>query len=117
MTLGRWGEELAKLVEEKGNSLDRLTMLAARRSDVRQTVFIATHEPTRANQKPRITRVTKLAERPDGVLVRVDASDFTDYAAVRFGPDQPPAASVEPCTIRPFPVASPRPWQATAICG
>ena len=96
VTLGRWGEELAKRVEEKGNTLDRLTMLAARRSAVRHTVFVATHEPTRANRKPRIRHVTKLAERPDGVLVRVDASDFTDYAAVRFGPDQPPAASAPP---------------------
>ncbi|MDP6059319.1 MAG: hypothetical protein QGH33_10525, partial [Pirellulaceae bacterium] len=88
VTLGRWGDELAKLVEERKSKLDRLTMLAARRSGVRQTAFITTHEPTRGGQKPRITGVTKLAQRPDGVLVRVDASDFTDYAAVRFGADK-----------------------------
>ena len=88
VTLGRWGNELAKLVEERKSKLDHLTMLAARRSGVRQTAFITTHEPTRASQKPRITGVTKLAQRPDGVLVRVDATDFTDYAAVRFGADQ-----------------------------
>ena len=88
VTLGRWGNELAKLVEESKSKLDHLTMLAARRSGVRQTAFITTHEPTRAGQKPRITGVTKLAQRADGVLVRVDAADFTDYVAVRFGADQ-----------------------------
>jgi parallel beta-helix repeat protein len=88
VTLGQWGDELAKQVAKAGNTLDRLTMLAARRSGVRQTAFIATHEPTRAGQSPRITRVTKLAQNPNGALVRIDAADFTDYAAVRFGADQ-----------------------------
>ena len=88
VTLGRWGDELAKLVEERKSKLPHLTMLATRRSGVRQTAFITTHEPTRAGRKPRITGVTKLAQRPDGVLVRVDAADFTDYVAVRFGADQ-----------------------------
>ena len=88
VTLGRWGDELAKLVEERKSKLPHLTMLATRRSGVRQTAFITTHEPTRAGRKPRITGVTKLAQRPDGVLVRVDATDFTDYVAVRFGADQ-----------------------------
>ena len=88
VTLGRWGDELAKLVEERKSKLPHLTMLATRRSGVRQTAFITTHEPTRAGRKPRITGVTKLAQRADGVLVRVDAADFTDYVAVRFGADQ-----------------------------
>lgn len=88
VTLGRWGDELAKLVEERKSKLPHLTMLATRRSGVRQTAFITTHEPTRVGRKPRITGVTKLAQRPEGVLVRVDAADFTDYVAVRFGADQ-----------------------------
>ena len=62
-------------------------MLAARRSGVRRTCFVSTHEPTRAGRPPRITRITKVAEQPNGVLVRVDANEFTDYAAVRFGAD------------------------------
>jgi hypothetical protein len=87
---GAWGDELARLVAEhqKGAKLDRLSTLIVRRAGVRDTVFAATHEPFANQQRPRIKAVRKIAQTRDAVLVRVDADDFMDYAAVAFGPQK-----------------------------
>jgi hypothetical protein len=88
---GNWGEPYARLVEEKSKGerkLDRLSALMVRRENRAETVFIATHEPYADRQKPRIRAVSKLAITDEAVLVQVDAEDFTDYAAVSFGPQE-----------------------------
>jgi len=73
-----------------GVGVHGVPMLVARRN-CRDTVFVATHEPVVAPAAPQIRAVTRLAETTDALLARVDAKDFTDYAAVAFGPqkDQP----------------------------
>jgi len=86
---GVWGKEYEKLVAERykdKRSLDRLASLVVRRDDHAQTVYVATHEPCAKDERPRIRGVTKLAQTEDAVLVRVDGDQFTDYAAVSFGP-------------------------------
>ncbi len=83
VTHGISGIELGKSVNR---TFDPLGMLIARRAAVRETVFAATHEPYANAARPQITAVTKLAQSDRAVLVRVDAADFTDYAAVSFGP-------------------------------
>jgi hypothetical protein len=83
VTHGISGIELGKSVER---TFDPLGMLIARRAGVRQTVFAATHEPYANAAKPQITAVTQLAQTDNAMLVRVDAKDYTDYAAVSFGP-------------------------------
>jgi hypothetical protein len=83
VTFGISGIELGKAVKR---TFDPLGMLIVRRAGVRQTVFAATHEPYGNAAKPQITAVTMLAQSGSAVLVRVDAADFTDYAAVAFGP-------------------------------
>lgn len=83
VTHGISGIELGKQVKR---TFDRLGMLIARRAGVRQTVFAATHEPYANAAKPQITAVTKLAQSDRAILVRVVAKDYTDYAAVSFGP-------------------------------
>jgi hypothetical protein len=86
---GVWGDALAAMVKKvKGTEVDRLSTVMVRRSGKRDTVFVATHEPHANDEKPRVTRVTKLAQDEDAIVVRVDASDFTDYAAVGFGPEK-----------------------------
>jgi hypothetical protein len=87
---GTWGDELAKLTaaRQPGAVLDRLTMLAARRSGVRDTVFAVVHEPYANAEKPQVTAVTTLDRTPSAVLVRVEGAGFTDYAAVAFGPQK-----------------------------
>ncbi len=83
VTHGISGIELGKQVNR---TFDPLGMLIARRAGVRQTVFAATHEPYANAAKPQITAVTRLAQSAGSILLRVDAADFTDYAAVSFGP-------------------------------
>ena len=85
VTHGVSGIELGKAVNR---TFDPLGMLIARRAGVRQTVFAATHEPYANAVRPRITAVTKLAQSPEAILLRVDAADFTDYVAVAFGPQR-----------------------------
>ena len=85
VTHGLTGIELAK---QQQRAFDTLGMVIARRADVRRTVFAATHEPYANEAQPRITALTKLAQTDSAILVRVDAADFTDYAAVAFGPQQ-----------------------------
>ncbi len=89
VTLGTWGNELAELVAQhrKGGEMDRLSMTAVRRQGRPQSVFIATHEPRSAGQTPEVRAVTKLAETTAGVVVRIDARTFTDFAAVVYAPD------------------------------
>lgn len=76
-----------------GVDVHGVPMLVARRN-CRGTAFVSTHEPVAAPATPRIRAVTKLAETADAMLVRVDASDFTDYAAVAFGPQKEQAEHV-----------------------
>jgi hypothetical protein len=83
VTHGISGIELGKAVKR---TFDPLGMLIARRAGIRQTVFVATHEPYANAAKPQITAVTRWAKTDNAILVRVDAADFTDYAAVAFGP-------------------------------
>ena len=83
VTYGISGIELGKSVKR---TFDPLGMLIVRRAGVRQTVFTATHEPYANAAKPQTTAVTRLAKTDNAILVRVDAADFTDYAAVAFGP-------------------------------
>jgi hypothetical protein len=87
---GVWGEELAKLVAKhhKGAVMDRLNALVVRRAGARETVFAAVHEPYAGNETPRVTRVTQAGQSKDTLVVRVESPDFTDYAAVAFGPQE-----------------------------
>ncbi|MEO5367745.1 MAG: heparinase II/III family protein [Magnetococcus sp. WYHC-3] len=82
VTRGISGIELGKQVK---HTFDPLGMLIVRRAGVRQTVFTAVHEPYTNAATPRITAVTVLARTEHAMLVRVDAADYTDYAAVSFG--------------------------------
>jgi hypothetical protein len=84
---GVWGDELAQLVAKhhKGAVMDRLNALLVRRSG-RETVFATVHEPYAGADQPRVTRVTKLGESAEAIVVRVETPEFTDYAAVAFGP-------------------------------
>ena len=83
---GVWGNELAKLVSEqhKGAKLDQLATVVARRIN-RTALFTACHEPYQGDDQPRVTRVVTLARTKDSAVIRIDAADFTDYAAVSFG--------------------------------
>jgi hypothetical protein len=83
VTHGVSGIELGKQVDR---TFDALGMLIVRRAGVRQTIFVATHEPYAKTAKPQIRAVTTLTQSDRAVLVRVDAEDYTDYAAVSFGP-------------------------------
>jgi len=85
-TLVTHGVSGIKLGESVKRTFDPLGMLIARRAGVRQTAFAATHEPYANAAKPQITAVTRLAQSDRAMLVRVDAKDYTDYAAVSFGP-------------------------------
>jgi len=88
---GQWGKKYWDLVAQNQRGKlrpDALASLTVRRSMLPSTVFIAAHEPYANGQKPRVRGVSKLAQTADAALVRVDAADFTDYAAVSFGPQQ-----------------------------
>lgn len=63
-----------------------MPMLVARRSGLRDTVFVATHEPYVRPAGPAIRAVRVLARGPGAVLVRVEAEGYTDYAAIAWGP-------------------------------
>ena len=84
---GNWGAELSRLVAERKQKLDELTMLAVRRRDVRDTLFAAAHEPFGPDTQPVIERVVVLASTESAALVRVEAKGFTDIVAVALGPD------------------------------
>ena len=90
---GVWGNELARLVSEqdKGAKLDQLATVVARRTGQREALFVACHEPYAGNDQPQITRVVTLSRTKGAAVIRVDAKDFTDYAAIAFGP-QPEGA-------------------------
>jgi hypothetical protein len=69
-----------------GRGPDGLAMLAVRREGVRETTFVALHEPRAGGENPRISGVEIVARAEGAVVVRIDGSDFTDYAAVAFDP-------------------------------
>ena len=50
-----------------------------------------THEPYEGADQPQVARVATLAHTKGAAVIRVEAEDFTDYAAVAFGP-QPEGA-------------------------
>ena len=85
---GVWGKELADLVSQrdKGAKLDQLATLVARRTGQRQALFAVTHEPYEGTDQPLVTRVATLVRTKGAAVIRVEAKDFTDYAAVAFGP-------------------------------
>jgi hypothetical protein len=84
---GVWGDELARLVSEqhKGAKLDQLATVVARRNG-REALFVTSHEPYSGNDQPQLTRVVTLGRTKGAAVIRVDAKDFTDYAAIAFGP-------------------------------
>ena len=67
---------------------DGLTLLAARRSDVTDSLFVATHEPFVGGDQPRVNGVSQLTRTRQATVARVEASDFTDYGAVGLGPQR-----------------------------
>ena len=69
-----------------GVDTHNVPMLVARRADRRATVFVSTHEPFAGATAPGITNVCVLAQTHDAVFVRVDATGYSDYAAIAFGP-------------------------------
>jgi hypothetical protein len=84
---GAWGQELARLVvaSRKRVPMDPIQTLVARRAGRRETVFVALHEPrTASGGRPGELRV--LARSADALLVRVEGGEYTDLAAVAFGP-------------------------------
>lgn len=85
---GVWGNELARLVSNKykGAKLHQLTAIVARRSNQREALFVASHEPYANSDHPEITSVVTLAQKKGAAVIRVEANSFTDYAAVAFGP-------------------------------
>ena len=90
---GVWGHQLARLVSEnnKGAKLDQLATVVARRTGQREVLFVASHEPYAGTDQPLVTRVVTLSRTKTAAVIRVDAKDFTDYAAIAFGP-QPEGA-------------------------
>jgi Heparinase II/III-like protein len=89
---GVWGNELARLVSEqqKDAKLDQLATVVARRAG-RDALFVASHEPYSGTDQPQVTRVVTLGRTKGAAVIRVDAKDFTDYAAIALGP-QPEGA-------------------------
>src|SRR5262249_53528646 len=87
-----WGSELARLVSEqhKGAKLDQLATVVARRTG-REALFVTSHEPYNGTDQPQVTRVVTLGRTKGVAVIRVDAKDFTDYAAIALGP-QPEGA-------------------------
>ena len=90
---GVWGHELARLVSEqhKGAKLDQLATIVARRTGQREALFVVSHEPYEGTDQPQVTRVVTLDRTKDAAVIRIEAKDFTDYAAISFGP-QPEGA-------------------------
>jgi hypothetical protein len=88
VTHGVWGKELARLVSEhhKGAKLDQLATVVARRTAQREALFVASHEPFVGTDRPQVTRIVTLGRTKLAAVIRVEANDFTDYAAVAFGP-------------------------------
>ena len=84
---GRWGAALSRLVSEqhKGARLDALATVVARRTG-RDALFVVSHEPHVGTDQPQLARVTTLVRTKEAAVIRVDATDFTDYAAIAFGP-------------------------------
>ena len=89
---GVWGNELARLVSEqhKGAKLDQLATVVARRTG-REALFVTSHEPYSGTDQPQVTRLVTLSRTKGAAVFRIDAKDFTDYAAIAFGP-QPEGA-------------------------
>jgi hypothetical protein len=85
---GVWGHELAKLVSEqyKGAKLDQLATVVARRIRQREALFVASHEPYADSDQPQVRGVVPLIRMKGAAVIRVEAKDFTDYAALAFGP-------------------------------
>ena len=90
---GVWGHELARLVSEqhKGAKLDQLATIVARRTGQREALFVVSHEPYEGTDQPQVARVVTLGRTKEAAVIRIDAKDFTDYAAISFGP-QPEGA-------------------------
>jgi len=65
-----------------------LPTLTARRVNIADTVFVATHEPFSGSQVPAVTSVSRLVRTKDAIAAKVTAKAFADYAAVSFGPQK-----------------------------
>jgi len=89
---GVWGNELARLVSQqhKGAKLDQLATVVARRTG-REALFVTSHEPYSGTDQPEVTRIVTLSRTKGAAVLRTEAKDFTDYAAIAFGP-QPESA-------------------------
>jgi hypothetical protein len=56
------------------------------RTGQREALFAVSHEPYSGTDQPQLTRVLTLGRTKGAAVIRVDAKDFTDYAAIAFGP-------------------------------
>jgi len=65
-----------------------LGMLVVRHGERRDTAFVAAHEPFGPGEAPQIRAVSVLARSPEAFVIRIDARDYTDYAAVATGPQK-----------------------------
>ncbi|MCX7429493.1 MAG: heparinase II/III family protein, partial [Planctomycetia bacterium] len=81
---GSWGRRIAERAGRAAAIAIDPGMLAVRRGPVRSSIFAATHEPHRSAATPTVRGVSVVAETADAVVVRVDGTGFTDYAAVDF---------------------------------
>jgi hypothetical protein len=68
-----------------GRGRHGLAMLIVRRDNVRDAQFTVVHEPYR--DQPLVTGVEVVARDDRASVVRVDADDYTDYAATALMPD------------------------------
>ena len=78
---GTWGRKFGEFTKRE---MDELGMLVARRSGVRDSVFVAGHEPYYEGAKLAVSAVTIVAQSDNAMVVRVDGVGFTDYAAVEW---------------------------------
>ena len=65
--------------------------MVARRTARREALFVACHEPYQGDG-PLVVSLVTLGRTKAAAVIRVNAKEFTDYAAIAFGP-QPDSAS------------------------
>jgi hypothetical protein len=89
-----------------GHGPHELAMLAARRTGLTDTAFVAVHEPFSA-ERPAVQRITPLARSEKAIAVRIDADRYTDYVVTTFGPEKDTprhvlGSSADPQTVFAF---------------
>lgn len=71
-----------------GLGMQGVPMLVARRAARRDVVFALAHEPYANADTPVVRDIRLVAAAGDAVVVRLEAEEFIDYAAVSFGPQK-----------------------------